>query len=270
MNFLYFIISLSFSFNVLALELGMIHTPRGRKIAFFEKKKDYYLTEWDIMVEPLSKTTTQDEKANSRRFGKWKNGIIPYEIDNSIPDIQRIYQAIDYFHENTRIKLVKRTNESDFVYFKNNGPDECSSFVGRKGGKQNINISDWCMRGSIIHEILHALGFNHEQSRSDRWKYIKVHWSNIKLKYIHNYFLSPFSKNYGHFDMNSIMLYSSFSGFAKDPNKPTMSLKKSGTTWNANRLEMSPQDLQGLEEYYAKEFEAQNNLNYEFFSQLTY
>lgn len=249
--FFYFLIN---SHLVFSAKLELIETPNGKKFAFIEKKKDYYLTEWDILVRPSKLNKQTDEKANSRRFGRWKKGIVPFIIDESIPNRERIFQAIEYFHENTKIRFIDRTDQRDFVYFKNNGPDDCSSFVGRIGGKQEINISDWCARGSVIHEILHALGFNHEQSRPDRGKFIKVHWSNIKFKYIYNFFRSPFAKTYGEFDMNSIMLYPSFNGFAKNPDLPTMSLKN-GETWVAQREKMSELDLKGLEDFYLPEFQ---------------
>jgi len=246
-----FILSI-FSFSTFAAKLGWIETFEGKKLSFYEKKQNYFLTEWDILVEPYQKKT---EKANSRRFGKWKQGIIPYEIDSTIPESNRIEQAIHYLHENSKIRLVPRTNEKDYVYFKNNGDQDCSSFIGKKGGKQNIHVSNWCETGSLVHEILHALGFFHEQSRPDRRKFINVHWSNIQLKNMYNFFLSPFAKTYGTFDMDSIMLYPSFNGFAKDPSKPTMSLKDGGT-WKAQRNQMSQQDLEALEKFYSSEIES--------------
>ncbi len=242
------------SFLAFSAELSLINTREGKKLAFIEKRKDYFITEWDILVEPASKTTESSDKSNSRRFGRWKDGIIPFVVDDSIPNKDRIFQAIDYFHENTKIRLVEKTSQSDYVFFKNNGSSDCSSFIGKKGGKQVIHISDWCEKGSIIHEVLHALGFNHEQSRPDRNKFIKIHWSNIQFKYIFNFFRSPFARSYGEFDMDSIMLYPSFNGFAKNPDKPTMSLR-TGETWMAQREKMSEQDLMGLEEFYNPEFE---------------
>ena len=57
----------------------------------------------------------------------------------------------------------------------------CYSSIGRVGGRQVVSLHDDCKyRGKVIHEILHALGFFHEHSRSDRDRYIKVIWKNIK------------------------------------------------------------------------------------------
>ena len=45
---------------------------------------------------------------------------------------------------------------------------------------QEINLG-WCRYDfpSVVHELLHALGVNHEQTRHDRDSYIKLNWTAI-------------------------------------------------------------------------------------------
>ncbi|KAF2349818.1 Peptidase M12A, partial [Trinorchestia longiramus] len=58
------------------------------------------------------------------------------------------------------------------------------SCVGRQGGEQILNVSsDTTNRGSVAHEMLHALGFGHEHNRVDRDLYITVHFDNIRSEY---------------------------------------------------------------------------------------
>ena len=57
------------------------------------------------------------------------------------------------------------------------------SFSGRIGGAQEINYeSPGCLTryGTIQHEMYHALGFHHEQSRTDRDDFVTINWENIE------------------------------------------------------------------------------------------
>ncbi len=57
----------------------------------------------------------------------------------------------------------------------------CYSHVGRQGGPQDISIGTGCEgRGVIMHELIHALGRWHEQSRWDRNNYVTVNTENIR------------------------------------------------------------------------------------------
>ena len=49
------------------------------------------------------------------------------------------------------------------------------------GGRQAVNIGRGCeYKGIVQHEILHALGRAHEQSRPDRNRYVIINTNNIR------------------------------------------------------------------------------------------
>lgn len=65
----------------------------------------------------------------------------------------------------------------------------CSSFVGYQGGFQQIVMNSSACRcaGTAVHETMHALGFAHEQVRSDRDDYVEILTDNIIKEYIGNF-----------------------------------------------------------------------------------
>lgn len=51
----------------------------------------------------------------------------------------------------------------------------CFSSVGDQQNGQILSLGDGCDHKAVIeHELLHALGFYHEQSRQDRDDYVKI------------------------------------------------------------------------------------------------
>lgn len=62
----------------------------------------------------------------------------------------------------------------------------CWSWVGVQGGRQQLNlrpgqIEVGCFRlGTIIHEFLHAVGFFHMHSATERDDYVEIVWENIQ------------------------------------------------------------------------------------------
>ncbi len=155
---------------------------------------------------------------------RWTNGIVPYEIDPNLPNQERVNNAIAHWQEKTNIRFVRRTisNASqypNYVYFRS--ADGCWSYVGMQGGQQDIGLANGCGLGATIHEIAHALGIWHEQSREDRDRHIKIHWENIESGREHNFNQHiTDGDDHGSYDYESIMHYGA-TAFSKN-GRPTI------------------------------------------------
>nr|QNH72409.1 toxin candidate TRINITY_DN16695_c0_g1_i1 [Isarachnanthus nocturnus] len=111
----------------------------------------------------------------------WPEGKVPYTISSllSQPARKVVEQAIKMYRKKTCVTFEKRFKQKNYVSFV---PGQgCYSAVGMQGGRQEITISSRCeTKGTILHEIMHALGFHHEHSRFDRDNYVNILWWNVQ------------------------------------------------------------------------------------------
>lgn len=149
--------------------------------------------------------------------GIWPNSTIPYVIAPGFTTqmVNEINLAINQINSSTNLCIVPRTNQADYVKFLTF--PACNSFVGRVGGEQLIKLNDigddnfGCFKTEIMHEIFHAAGLWHEQSREDRNNFVIIHTNNIIPTELYN-FDQHINDGFdlGAYDFFSIMHYDAF------------------------------------------------------------
>lgn len=131
---------------------------------------------------------------------RWPHGRIPYMMENKFSREERaaIAKGILTLQQLTCIRFVpKKDYDKDFVHIKR-GPG-CAAHVGRLGGIQWLLLGRGCFRmETVIHELMHSVGFIHEQSRPDRDAHVNIIWENIKPGMV-VYFLLLITYRWFHF-----------------------------------------------------------------------
>ncbi|XP_045898808.1 high choriolytic enzyme 1-like [Micropterus dolomieu] len=167
------------------------------------------LLEGDILAP-----TTRSAMICSSQKCLWKkasNGLVmvPFNVSSDFTSLekQRIEFALNGFQAKTCIRFVPRQNETDYIRIENKAG--CFSLVGRVGGAQVLSLNrQGCLYYGIIqHEANHALGFQHEHTRTDRDSYVTISWANIDPQKANNFKMQAANNLNTPYDYSSIMHY---------------------------------------------------------------
>lgn len=86
------------------------------------------------------------------------------------------------YHDRTCVRFRPYTkNDTNWIEVKSDYSG-CWSSVGMRTGGQVVNLnSPRCVRhGVAVHELMHAIGFFHQQSSADRDEHVHINWENIR------------------------------------------------------------------------------------------
>ncbi|XP_041132054.1 high choriolytic enzyme 1-like [Polyodon spathula] len=206
----------------------------------------------DIAVDPLGSTNADPCTERSCKWPQSSNGkvYIPFEVSSDFSSRERaiIEGALSSFVASTCIEFIRRTNERDYISIQS--LSGCYSFIGRQGGQQPLSLSrSGCVYHQVVqHEFLHALGFNHEQTRSDRDSHVSILYENIQQGMEYN-FNRVNTNNLGTpYDYGSVMHYGRYA-FSRN-GRPTIQPIPDPNVSIGRATEFSQMDIERVNRLY--------------------
>ena len=223
-----------------SLRTGYVLTPNGRPREIrYEVRDGLAIIEGDVVVGAAAEVPATREQAvrSGARFHvapgvgsdarQWPKGVVPYVIDGNV-DRAVVLDAMAQIEYRTgrinddtgndlpvgqRVNFVPRNGQDSYIFITNGSG--CHSAIGRTGGRQVVSLdrssAGTCQTvGIAVHELSHALGLAHEQSRCDRDDFAAVHWDNIQAGYEGNFFKKCQDDGYrliARYDEGSVMHY---------------------------------------------------------------
>jgi hypothetical protein len=179
--------------------------------------------EWNARSEAFYKGEAQYVQRQSHQKGKrspnwgtrpWKNGVVFYSFHEHLSaNVKRLVkEAASQITQKTGgcVRFVEGTDQAGYIHiYDHTKKHGCrSSDQGFSGKVQYISLPSGCVNiGTVLHELMHAIGFGHEHQRSDRDDFIKIIWENIKEDDYAQYTKHTDSILSTKFNFDSIMMY---------------------------------------------------------------
>uniref|UniRef100_A0A914E4G9 Zinc metalloproteinase n=1 Tax=Acrobeloides nanus TaxID=290746 RepID=A0A914E4G9_9BILA len=171
---------------------------------------DIKLTEAQIdkLLEETENPTRSKRQA-STTDNKWTTVSYYFDDASGYTDDQKdlMRAGFNFWRDNTCINFEESETADDRIRVAK--IDGCYADLGMNGGEQEMSLVDSCMRiGIASHEMAHALGIWHQQSRSDREDHVTVYNNRIKTGQGSEYAIKSNTDNYGvPYDYGSVMHY---------------------------------------------------------------
>ncbi|XP_010891170.2 low choriolytic enzyme-like [Esox lucius] len=211
------------------------------------------LLEGDILL-PKTRNAMKCYKNNGRCV--WMKSAdhlvyVPYVISNeySSDQVETINKAMKSFSGKTCIRFIPRTQQTAYLQIESRGG--CFSSMGRVGEKQILSLAAFsCIQHGIIqHELLHALGFYHEHTRSDRDQYVRINWNYVADYATDNFQMQDNNNLNIPYDYSSVMHYDK-KAFSNDLSKETITPIPDESVKIGQRREMSDIDILRVNKLY--------------------
>lgn len=172
-------------------------------------------------------------------FNRWKNNTVYYSLEHASERTKVIFaDVIKLIQSKSALTFIKinGNNRNNYIEVISTGPQKDSDCNYTPNYPSFLELPDICeTRADILHEVMHALGFEHEHQRADRDEYVHA------LTYGEEFDINRKLDVTNHYDFHSILHYREF--FAKNPEP----IETNQGRWIAH---LSGEDIQSLNNTY--------------------
>ncbi|KAH8413555.1 hypothetical protein KR009_012275 [Drosophila setifemur] len=187
---------------------------------------------------------------------RWPNATVPYKISDEFDtsQVEYIKLGMQFIELSSCIRFVPAGEDEENYLSVITSTSGCSSKVGYQPGVRTLKLKPGeldkgCFKlGTIQHELLHTLGFHHQQCSPDRDEYVKIVDENISEGHEKNFVKYEEDRVEGFdqpYDYGSILHYSSLA-FSINGEATIVALKPEGQSLMGQRLIMSETDINRL------------------------
>ncbi|XP_065090067.1 zinc metalloproteinase nas-4-like [Ochlerotatus camptorhynchus] len=143
----------------------------------------------DLLIKKISDSLNEGRDSMT----KWSESSVPYVFSANFTGMQQalVQGAMKEIEDVSCVRFrPKEAKHSNYVLISSQ-ESGCWSALGMFGGEQLLNLDPrGCLvKGLIMHQLMHALGFMHPDMRPDRDLYVQVMLGNVN-----NYDMVNFDK----------------------------------------------------------------------------